>query len=96
MPTVLFIRGWQLFFYTDECYLYIKVDDQLYRVTWQMCSPKLMYATHDERSFFRISPSGYGIHWPLVDEDLAINPLLKIAEKLIALPIMATEAVNSV
>ena len=22
------------------------------------------------------SPSGYGIHWPLIDEDLAVGPLL--------------------
>jgi hypothetical protein len=24
-----------------------------------------------------MSPSGYGIHWPLLDEDLAIGPLLQ-------------------
>ena len=23
------------------------------------------------------SPSGYGIHWPLIDEDLAAGPLLR-------------------
>ena len=22
------------------------------------------------------SPSGYGIHWPLLDEDLAVGPLV--------------------
>jgi hypothetical protein len=29
-----------------------------------------------------VSPSGYGLHWPLIDEDLAITPLLKKAEAL--------------
>ena len=27
-----------------------------------------------------LSPSGYGIHWPLIDEDLAVGPLLRTAE----------------
>ncbi|OYZ50723.1 MAG: hypothetical protein B7Y15_08625 [Bacteroidetes bacterium 24-39-8] len=26
---------------------------------------------------FTISPSGYGIHWPLIDEDLAVDAILK-------------------
>ena len=29
---------------------------------------------------FKVSPSGYGIHWPLIDEDLSFNGLIKIAE----------------
>ena len=28
------------------------------------------------------APSGYGIHWPEIDEDWAITPLLKYAEIL--------------
>jgi hypothetical protein len=32
-----------------------------------------------ERSRAERSPSGYGIHWPLLDEDLAVGPLLKTA-----------------
>ncbi|MCE7980221.1 MAG: DUF2442 domain-containing protein [Caldilinea sp. CFX5] len=70
----------------DECYLYLDVDDQLYRVSWQQCSRKLRHATQQERAFIQISPSGYGLHWPLIDEDLAINPLLKLAEKMDRLP----------
>ena len=42
-------------------------------------SPKLKFASADERNFYKISPSGYGIHWPLIDEDLSINALLKFA-----------------
>jgi len=40
---------------------------------------KLKEADHLQRMLYKISPSGYGIHWPLIDEDLAINALLKIA-----------------
>jgi hypothetical protein len=29
-----------------------------------------------------VSSSGYGIHWPEIDEDLAITPLLRRAEAL--------------
>jgi hypothetical protein len=36
------------------------------------------HVKHDhERNEFKISPSGYGIHWSLLDEDLSINGLLK-------------------
>lgn len=41
-------------------------------------SPLLAAATEEERSTFKVSPSGYGIHWPLVDEDLSIDGLLGI------------------
>jgi len=74
----------------DESHLYVKVDTQLYRILWQQCSPKLSRANLDERSLIRVSPSGYGLHWSLIDEDLAIEPLVAIAEKLAALPAMAT------
>nr|WP_253276482.1 DUF2442 domain-containing protein [Synechococcus sp. PCC 6312] len=30
---------------------------------------------------YQVSPAGYGIHWPLIDEDLSINGLLRIAQK---------------
>ena len=76
---------------TDEVYLSINVDNQFYRVAWSKCSQTLSRATQDERAFIQISPSGYGLHWPLLDEDLAIDPLLKIAEKLETLPIGVSE-----
>ena len=34
-------------------------------------------ASEEEKTLFEISPSGYGIHWPLLDEDLSIDGLLK-------------------
>lgn len=77
--------------HSDNGYLYLTVDNQLYRVSWQQCSQKLSRAMPQERAFIQISPAGYGLHWPLIDEDLAVNPLLKIAEKVNALPAMTTK-----
>jgi hypothetical protein len=42
----------------------------------------LAKATLEQRRHLEISPSGYGIHWPEVDEDLAIAPLIQQAEIL--------------
>lgn len=36
-------------------------------------SPVLQNASEEEKNLFEISPSGYGIHWPLLDEDLSID-----------------------
>ncbi|HTN19319.1 MAG TPA: hypothetical protein VL125_02545 [Pelobium sp.] len=30
-----------------------------------------------KRNFFKISPAGYGIHWPLIDEYLAVGVFIK-------------------
>ena len=38
-------------------------------------------ASEVERNTFEVSPSGYGIHWPLLDEDIAIDGLLGIVHK---------------
>lgn len=68
----------------DEKYLYLVVDGQSYRIQWDNCSPTLAHADVAQRSRMVISPSGYGIHWPEIDEDLALTPLLQMAEKLLA------------
>jgi hypothetical protein len=38
--------------------------------------PRLLEATPDQRSNWRVSGAGYGIHWPDVDEDLSTAGLL--------------------
>jgi len=43
-------------------------------------SPALEDASEIERNTFEISPSGYGIHWPLLDEDISIDGLLGIVQ----------------
>lgn len=39
-------------------------------------SPILAGATDKERNDYRFSPSGYGVHWDLLNEDLSIQSLI--------------------
>lgn len=57
--------------------LVIQLEDQDLRIPWAKCSPRLARATPAERQQARLSPGGYGIHWPLLDEDLSIAGLLR-------------------
>jgi len=63
----------------EKEYLYLFVDNVQYKISWSKCSQKLANASQFERGEIQIAPSGYGIHWPVIDEDLAIEPLLKSA-----------------
>jgi len=47
------------------------------KINLELVSSKLLAADEIQRNFYKISPSGYGIHWPLIDEDLSIEKLLK-------------------
>ncbi len=38
--------------------------------------PRLAYGTPEERSNWKISGAGYGIHWPDLDEDIGVEGLL--------------------
>ena len=58
----------------------LKVDGKLIRILLDKISLKLKRANEMQRNFYKISPSGYGIHWPLIDEDLSINAMIKQAE----------------
>lgn len=49
-------------------------------IPWEKCSERLARASQTERNRAVLSPSGYGIHWPLIDEDLAVGPLLRAAD----------------
>lgn len=64
----------------DKTHLYLTVDGRSYRIRWTDCSPNLFAASDWQRQRIDVSPSGYGIHWPEIDEDLAIAPLLLQAE----------------
>ena len=44
-------------------------------------SPVLQNASDGRKNPFEISPSGYGIHWPLLDEDLSIDGLLGVVHR---------------
>jgi hypothetical protein len=54
----------------------LEIDDKKMEFLLDMVSPKLKAASDIERSFYKVSPSGYGIHWALIDEDLSIEGLL--------------------
>jgi len=65
-------------FETDS--IFLKIDGKEITLPINKVSRKLESANETERNIFTISPSGYGIHWPLIDEDLSINSLLKVAD----------------
>ncbi|MCU0645061.1 MAG: DUF2442 domain-containing protein [bacterium] len=58
--------------------MYAKVDGTEYVFQLEKISKKLAKASRLELERFKISPSGYGIQWPLIDEDLSIHGLLGI------------------
>lgn len=63
----------------DDQQIYLTVDGQTYEIPIVQASSRLANATHAERCLYQIAPSGYGIHWFAIDEDLSINGLLKLA-----------------
>ena len=62
--------------YFDQENLVLILNDQKYSFKVNEISEKLAKADETSRNNFQISPSGYGIHWPSLDEDLSINGLL--------------------
>jgi hypothetical protein len=56
--------------------LRLLVGGRKVRIPWEKCSKRLASATEKERLYAELSPGGYGIHWPLIDEDLSVNGLL--------------------
>ena len=59
----------------------ITIDGRDLRFPLAAISKRLLAATLEQRRQFEVSASGYGIHWPLVDEDLSIDGLLKVADE---------------
>lgn len=58
--------------------LILKVDGKEYSFRLSDISERLLKASSAEREKYEVSPSGYGIHWPLIDEDLSIDGLIGI------------------
>lgn len=61
--------------------MFMMVDGKRYSWEIKAISDRLAHARDFERERYELSPSGYGIHWPLVDEDLSVDGLLKIAKR---------------
>ena len=68
--------------------MHLRVDGKDYQIDIAAVSERLRLATQKQRDDFEISPSGYGIHWPEVDEDLSIDGLIGVKH---APPLVAAE-----
>jgi hypothetical protein len=64
----------------DKQWMIITVDGQTFRLPIAETSQRLANASETERKIYQVSPSGYGIHWPTLDEDLSIDGLLRLAQ----------------
>ena len=58
-------------------FITLQIDGEALILNLDKLSPKLFKANKIERELYEISPSGYGIHWPLIDEDISIEAILK-------------------
>ena len=61
--------------------LIMTIDGKRISVPLDRISTRLKSADEMQRNFYKISPSGYGIHWPLIDEDLSVEGILKEFDK---------------
>ncbi|HXT59786.1 MAG TPA: DUF2442 domain-containing protein [Pirellulales bacterium] len=61
---------------TSEALILTLADGSL-SIPWSKCSAKLAAASDAERRQAELSPGGYGIHWPLLDEDLSVGGLVR-------------------
>ena len=62
---------------TTPAALVIVLLDREAQIPWANCSRKLAAAGDLERQRAHLTPGGYGVHWPLLDEDLSITGLLR-------------------
>ena len=54
-------------------------NGQEHRIDLSSVSVRLANASEMARGNFSVSPSGYGIHWPEIDEDLSVDGLIAAA-----------------
>ncbi len=57
----------------------LEIDGTTIELMLDHVSQKLKEASDIQRKLYKISPSGYGIHWPLLDEDLSVDSILKLS-----------------
>ncbi len=56
----------------------LSVDGREFEIDVARHSKKLAEASPAQRERFVVSPAGYGIHWPDLDEDLSIDGLIGV------------------
>ena len=54
----------------------MKVDGKEIALNLTKTSKRLLKASKKEREAYEVYPSGYGVHWPLIDEDLSVDAIL--------------------
>jgi hypothetical protein len=59
-------------------WMLLKIDGNNYRIDLAEQSDRLARATRQQRENVEISPSGYGLHWPDIDEALSIDGLIGV------------------
>jgi hypothetical protein len=64
----------------EKHYLLLTVDGRDFKIDLLQQSKKLAVADERTKMNFDVSPSGYGIHWPVLDEDLSIDGIIKSAK----------------
>ena len=60
----------------------IRVDGREKNVNLTKVSRKLLKASIKEKECYEISPSGYGIYWSMIDEDLSVDSLIGIKHRI--------------
>ena len=58
--------------------MHLRVDGKDYQIDIAGESERLRNATQKQRENFEISPAGYEIYWPDVDEDLSVDGLIGV------------------
>jgi hypothetical protein len=61
--------------------LRMQVDGLFHEIDLALCSKAIAGASKKHIENIEISPSGYGLHWPDLDEDLSIDGLLGISHR---------------
>jgi len=56
----------------------VQVDGETHRINIAEHSQRLTRASEIQRQHYVVSPAGYGIHWPEIDEDLSMDGLIGI------------------
>ena len=64
-----------------ETHLLVEIDGENKKFKLDEISKSLSEASDTEKMIYEISPSGYGIHWPLLDEDISVDGLLGIVHQ---------------
>jgi hypothetical protein len=57
--------------------LIIQLNGSAYTFAFNDISKPLAEASLAVKQNYRLSPSGYGLHWPDIDEDLSVTGLFK-------------------